>query len=325
MKTILVTGGAGFVGSHACKALARAGFLPVVFDSLEHGHDWAVKWGPLERGDLRNEQDLARAFAARQPWAVMHFAAYAYVGESVAAPAKYYDNNIGGTSKLIAACAAHGCRNIVFSSTCATYGVPERLPLAEDSPQQPVNPYGYTKLVVERLLKDAETAHGIRHVALRYFNAAGGDPDGELGEAHDPETHVIPLVLFAAMGQRPDVKVFGQDYPTPDGTCIRDYVHVSDLADAHVAALAWLSDGKPSEAFNLGNGRGFSVAEVVKAVEKVTGRSVPAEMCARRPGDPPVLVSDSAKARRLLDWVPQFSDLEDQIRHAWAWFAKHSS
>jgi UDP-arabinose 4-epimerase len=325
MKTILVTGGAGFVGSHACKALARAGFLPVVFDSLEHGHDWAVKWGPLERGDLRNEQDLARAFAARQPWAVMHFAAYAYVGESVAAPAKYYDNNIGGTSKLIAACAAHGCRNIVFSSTCATYGVPERLPLAEDSPQQPVNPYGYTKLVVERLLKDAETAHGIRHVALRYFNAAGADPDGELGEAHDPETHVIPLVLFAAMGQRPDVKLFGQDYPTPDGTCIRDYVHVSDLADAHVAALAWLSDGKPSEAFNLGNGRGFSVAEVVKAVEKVTGRSVPAEMCARRPGDPPVLVSDSAKARRLLDWVPQFSDLEDQIRHAWAWFAKHSS
>jgi UDP-arabinose 4-epimerase len=325
MKTILVTGGAGFVGSHACKALARAGFLPVVFDSLEHGHDWAVKWGPLERGDLRNEQDLARAFAARQPWAVMHFAAYAYVGESVAVPAKYYDNNIGGTAKLIAACAAHGCRNIVFSSTCATYGIPERLPLAEDSPQQPVNPYGYTKLVVERLLKDAETAHGLRHVALRYFNAAGADPDGELGEAHDPETHLIPLVLFAAMGRRPDVKLFGQDYPTPDGTCIRDYVHVSDLADAHVAALAWLSDGKPSEAFNLGNGRGFSVAEVVKAAEKVTGRSVPAEMCARRPGDPPVLVSDSAKARRHLDWVPQFSDLEDQIRHAWAWFAKHSS
>jgi UDP-arabinose 4-epimerase len=325
MKTILVTGGAGFVGSHACKALARAGYLPVVFDSLEHGHDWAVKWGPLERGDVRNEQDLARVFAARQPWAVMHFAAYAYVGESVAAPAKYYDNNIGGTAKLIAACAAHGCRNIVFSSTCATYGVPDCLPLTEDSPQQPVNPYGYTKLVVERLLKDAETAHGLRHVALRYFNAAGADPDGELGEEHDPETHLIPLVLFAAMGRRSDVKLFGQDYPTPDGTCIRDYVHVSDLADAHVAAVAWLSDGKPSGAFNLGNGRGFSVAEVVKAAEKVTDRPVRAVRRARRPGDPPVLVSDSAKARRLLNWAPKFPDLEDQIRHAWAWFAKCSS
>jgi UDP-arabinose 4-epimerase len=325
MKTILVTGGAGFVGSHACKALARAGFLPVAFDNLEHGHDWAVKWGPLERGDLRNEQDLARVFAAQQPWAVMHFAAYAYVGESVAAPAKYYDNNIGGTAKLIAACAAHGCHNIVFSSTCATYGVPERLPLTEQSAQQPVNPYGYTKLVVERLLKDAETAYGLRHVALRYFNAAGSDPDCELGEAHDPETHLIPLVLFAAMGQRPDVKLFGQDYPTSDGTCVRDYVHVSDLADAHVAALAWLADGKPSEAFNLGNGRGFSVSEVIKTAEKVTERSVPVEVCARRPGDPPTLISDSAKARRLLGWAPKFPGLEDQIRHAWMWFAKQSS
>jgi UDP-arabinose 4-epimerase len=325
MKTILVTGGAGFVGSHACKALARGGYLPVVFDNLEYGHDWAVKWGPMERGDLRSEQDLARVFALRRPWAVMHFAAYAYVGESVVAPAKYYDNNIGGTAKLIAACEASGCKNIVFSSTCATYGVPKCLPLTEDTPQHPVNPYGYTKLVVERLLKDAEAAHGIRHVALRYFNAAGADPDGELGEMHEPETHLVPLVLLAAMGRRPDIRVFGYDYPTPDGTCIRDYVHVSDLADAHVGALEWLAAGKPSDAFNLGNGRGYSVAEVIKAVEKVTGHRVVSKICARRAGDPPILVSDPGKAHRLLDWVPQFPDLEDQIGHAWAWFSNNPS
>jgi UDP-arabinose 4-epimerase len=323
MRTILVTGGAGFVGSHACKVLARAGYTPVTFDNLERGHDWAVKWGPLERGDLRDEKALRRAFERWNPCGVMHFAAYAYVGESNVDPLKDYDNNVGGTANLLKACAAYECKKFIFSSSCATYGPPSRLPLTEDHAQQPVNPYGYTKLVVERMLRDAEAAHGIRHVALRYFNAAGSDPDRELGEMHDPETHLIPLVLFAAMGRRPSIKVFGSDYPTPDGTCIRDYVHVSDLADAHVAALAWLSDGKPSEAFNLGNGRGFSVREVVKAAEKVTGRPVPAEVNARRPGDPPVLVSDSAKARRLLDWTPKFPDLEDQIRHAWTWLAKH--
>jgi UDP-arabinose 4-epimerase len=325
MKTILVTGGAGFVGSHACKALARAGYLPVVFDNLEYGHASAVKWGPLELGDLRNEQDVRRVFEARRPWAVMHFAAYAYVGESVTAPAKYYDNNIGGSAKLLAACAAYGCTNLVFSSTCATYGVPERLPLTEDSPQHPVNPYGYTKLAVERLLKDSETAHGLQYVALRYFNAAGADPDGELGESHDPETHLIPLVLFAAMGRRPDVKLFGNDYSTPDGTCIRDYIHVSDLADAHVAAMEWLAAGKGSNIFNLGNGRGFSVADVVKTAEKITGLPVPTEMCGRRPGDPPILISDSTKARKLLGWTPRFPDLEDQIKHAWAWFVENTS
>ena len=320
MKTILVTGGAGFVGSHACKALARAGYLPVTFDNLEHGHERAVKWGPLERGDLRNEHDLARVFEARRPWAVMHFAAYAYVGESTLDPAKYYDNNVGGTAKLVQACAAFGCRNVVFSSSCATYGVPERLPLTEDAAQNPVNPYGYTKLVVERMLKEAEAAYGIRHVALRYFNAAGADPDGELGELHLPETHLIPLVLFAAMGRTPSIKVFGQDYPTPDGTCIRDYVHVSDLADTHVAAIDWLAADKPSDSFNLGNGRGFSVSEVVKTSEKVTGLPVKTEMCARRPGDPPVLVSDSSKARELLGWTPKFPELDRQIMHAWTWF-----
>jgi UDP-arabinose 4-epimerase len=304
VKTILVTGGAGFVGSHACKALARAGYLPVTFDNLEHGHERAVKWGPLERSDLRNAHDLRRVFEAHRPWAVMHFAAYAYVGESTLDPAKYYDNNVGGTATLVQACAAFGCRNVVFSSSCATYGVPERLPLTEDAAQNPVNPYGYTKLVVERMLKEAEPAYGIRHVALRYFNAAGADPDGELGELHLPETHLIPLVLFAAMGRAPSIKVFGQDYPTPDGTCIRDYVHVSDLADAHVAAVDWLAAGKPSDSFNLGNGRGFSVSEVVKTSEKVTGLPVKTEICARRPGDPPVRLQQGPRVVELDSEVP---------------------
>jgi UDP-arabinose 4-epimerase len=319
MKTILVTGGAGFVGSHACKALSRAGYLPVTFDNLERGHEWAVKWGPLERGDLRNETDLLRVFEAWRPWAVMHFAAYAYVGESNAEPSKYYDNNVGGTSKLLQACAAFGCDNVVFSSSCATYGVPERVPLKENDAQKPVNPYGYTKLVVERMLKDAEAADGMRHVALRYFNAAGADPDGELGESHRPETHLIPLVLFAAMGREPSIKIFGNDYPTPDGTCVRDYVHVSDLADAHVAAVEWLAAGHASDSFNLGTGRGFSVAEVVTTSEKVTGRKVRTEICPRRPGDPPILVSDSGKAHAVLGWTPKFPELDQQIMHAWTW------
>jgi UDP-arabinose 4-epimerase len=320
MKTILVTGGAGFVGSHACKALSRAGYMPVVFDNLERGHANSVKWGPLEQGDLRDEQDLQRAFKSHRPWAVMHFAAYAYVGESMAEPTKYYDNNIGGTAKLLQTCAAFACKNVVFSSSCATYGVPARLPLVEDAAQDPVNPYGYSKLVVERMLKDVEAAHGIRYVAMRYFNAAGADPDGELGELHQPETHLIPLVLFAAMGREPSIKIFGNDYPTPDGTCIRDYVHVSDLAEAHVAAIDWLQAEKPSDSFNLGNGRGFSVAEVVRTSEKVTGQSVRTELRARRPGDPAVLVSDSSKARRMLGWMPKFSEREQQIMHAWIWF-----
>jgi UDP-arabinose 4-epimerase len=319
MKTVLVTGGAGYVGSHACKALSRAGYLPVTFDNLERGNEWAVKWGPLERGDLRNEADLRRVFAARRPWAVMHFAAYAYVGESVFEPAKYYDNNVGGTAGLLRACAAHGCDNLVFSSSCATYGVPERLPLREDHPQNPVNPYGHTKLAVERMLRDADAARGMRHVTLRYFNAAGADPDGEVGELHLPETHVIPLILLAAMGREPSIRIFGNDYPTLDGTCVRDYVHVSDLADAHVAAIKWLAAGHASESFNLGNGRGFSVAEVVTASEKVTGRPVRAEMRPRRPGDPPILVSDSGKARVLLGWTPKFPELDAQITHAWTW------
>ena len=317
---ILVTGGAGFVGSHVCKALARSGYRPIAFDNLERGHDWAVKWGPLERGDLRLESDVRRVFEVWRPSAVIHLAAYAYVGESVIDPVRYYDNNVGGTAKLLAACAAFGCRQIVLSSSCATYGVPDRLPLKEDDMQRPVNPYGYTKLIAERMLGDVQAAYGIEHVSLRYFNAAGADPEGELGEVHEPETHLIPLVLFAAMGRQPSIKVFGTDYPTKDGTCVRDYVHVSDLADAHVAAVRWLAAAKSSVTFNLGNGQGYSVADVVRTSEKVTALPIRTEMCPARPGDPPTLISDSSKAREVLGWRPKFPGLEQQIEHAWQWF-----
>jgi UDP-arabinose 4-epimerase len=307
---------------HACKALARAGYHPVTFDNLERGHEWAVKWGPLERGDLRREEDLRRAFETWQPAAVMHFAAYAYVGESAAEPLKYYENNVGGTAKLLSLCGEYGCKKFVFSSSCATYGVPARLPLGEDDPQDPINPYGYTKLVVERMLEDVEAAFGIKHVVLRYFNAAGSDPEGEIGEAHEPETHLIPLVLFAAAGRRQAIKIFGDDYPTADGTCVRDYVHVSDLADAHIAALDWLMAGEASHSFNLGNGRGYSIGEVIETSEQISGRKVRAEIERRRPGDPPVLISDSDRARKLLGWSPNHPDLRRQIEHAWKWFVR---
>jgi UDP-arabinose 4-epimerase len=325
MKTILVTGGAGFIGSHACKALARAGFLPVTFDNLERGHEWAVRWGPLERGDLRSRNDLRQAVDKWRPSAVIHLAAYAYVGESHKEPLKYYENNVGGTAKLLQVCGELGVTEIVFSSSCATYGVPTKLPLTEADLQAPINPYGHTKLVVERMLQEAEAALGIRHVVLRYFNAGGADPEGEIGEAHDPETHLIPLVLLAALGQRPVVTIFGDDYPTDDGTCVRDYVHVSDLADAHVAAINWLASGEPSQSFNLGNGQGFSVAEVIRASEAVSGRRVNAEIHPRRSGDPPTLISDSSKARRLLGWSPKHADLRSQIVHAWNWFDERRS
>jgi UDP-arabinose 4-epimerase len=320
MQTVLVTGGAGFIGSHTCKALARAGYLPVTFDNFEKGHQWAVRWGPAEIGDVRSEADLQRAFEKWKPWAVVHFAAHAYVGESSADPLKYYDTNIGGSAKVLRACTLFGCQRVVFSSSCATYGVPVRLPLTEEHAQMPTNPYGYTKLVVERLLREVEEAHGVKHVALRYFNAAGADPEGELGESHDPETHLIPLAIFAALGRQPAINVFGTDYPTNDGTCIRDYVHVSDLADAHVAALGWLREEKASTSFNLGNGRGFSVREVVQMTEQITGLTVKVEVSPRRVGDPPVLVSDSARARALLEWSPKFPYLDEQIAHAWKWF-----
>ena len=316
---VLVTGGAGYIGAHTCKALARAGWLPVVYDSLVTGHEAAVKWGPLERGDILDRSRLAEVIARHAPRAIVHFAAFAYVGESVADPGRYYRNNVAGTLNVLEAARDHGIGQFVFSSTCATYGTPERLPITEATPQAPINPYGATKLMAERMLADFGAAHGIRSIALRYFNAAGADPGGDIGETHDPETHLIPLVLDAASGRSPEITIFGTDYETDDGTCVRDYVHVVDLAAAHVCALEALQAGASSGAFNLGNGRGFSVQEVVQAVERITGLTVPVRMGPRRPGDPAVLVADATKAREELGWAPAITELDEIVRTAWAW------
>jgi UDP-arabinose 4-epimerase len=316
MNTIIVTGGAGYIGSHAAKALIEAGYVPVVFDNLSRGHEEAVKWGPLVKGDLHEAAALDTAFAYYNPVAVMHFAAYAYVAESVSHPFLYYRNNVVGTLSLLEAMRRAGCAKIIFSSTCATYGVPKNTSITEDTLQNPVNPYGASKLMVERMLADADAAYGLKSVALRYFNAAGADPAGEVGEQHDPETHLIPLALEAAAGGR-RLKVFGNDYNTPDGSCIRDYIHVSDLADAHVLALQWLLDGRPSRVFNLGNGQGFSVIKVIAAARKVTGCEIPHDITPRRRGDPPALVADARRAIEQLGWKPRFPAIETQIKHAW--------
>jgi UDP-arabinose 4-epimerase len=318
-RSVLVTGGAGYIGAHSCKALARAGYLPIVYDNLSYGHEWAVKWGPLERGDLLDRTRLDEVFARYRPEAVMHFAAFSYVGESVADPGKYYRNNVAGSLTLLEAMRDFGIPRIVFSSTCATYGLARDLPLSEDAPQQPINPYGASKLMVERMLTDFGNAHGLVWTALRYFNAAGADQDCEIGEDHDPETHLMPLVLDAASGRRPHVSVFGTDYDTPDGTCIRDYIHVTDLAEAHVLALQVSEVGTSAGAYNLGNGRGFSVREVINAVERVTGLSVPTLLGERRAGDPAALVCDASRAREMLGWQPKISELDEIVRSAWAW------
>jgi UDP-glucose-4-epimerase GalE len=319
MSTILVTGGAGYVGSHVCKALAAAGHTPVVYDNLGRGHREFVRWGPLEVGDVSDAARLDAVFARHRIDAVMHFAALAYVGESVGDPALYYRNNVGGTLELLEAMRRAGVRRLVFSSTCATYGVPERMPITEDLPQQPINPYGMSKLVVERVLRDYDAAYGLRSVSLRYFNAAGCDPDGEVGEDHDPETHLIPRVLMAADGALPHVEIFGTDYPTPDGTCLRDYVHVTDLAEGHVQALGYLERGGATTAVNLGTGRAFSVREVIAAAERATGRRVPVSEAARRAGDPPVLVADATRARAVLGFAPRFTEIEPVVATAWRW------
>ena len=319
MQTVLVTGGAGYIGSHACKALAHAGYLPVSYDSLEHGHAEAVRWGSLEQGNIADRARLDEVITRHRPVAVMHFAAYAYVGESVSDPGKYYRNNVAGSLTLLEALRDHGIAACIFSSTCATYGVPQRLPLTEDHPQQPINPYGASKLMVERMLGDFDAAHGLRSISLRYFNAAGADPEGETGESHDPETHLIPLVLDAAAGKRPNIAVYGSDYDTPDGTCIRDYIHVSDLADAHVLAMRALLDGAKTTAYNLGNGAGFSVREVIDCARRVTGRDIAVAEGARRPGDPAVLVGDAHRIRTELGWSPRLADLEAIIATAWRW------
>lgn len=324
-RAVLVTGGAGYIGSHACKALSKAGYLPVTYDSLVYGHEWAVKWGPLERGDILDRSRLDQVIAQYSPTAIMHFAAFAYVGESVTDPGKYYRNNVVGSLTLIEAARDHGVNQFVFSSTCATYGIPDQLPIRENTPQHPINPYGASKLMVERMLTDFGAAHGLRSIALRYFNAAGADPEGEIGEAHDPETHLIPLVLDAASGRRPNVTVFGTDYDTADGTCVRDYIHVADLADAHVKAVEVLRHDALSDVYNLGNGLGFTVREVVQTVERVTGLRVPLLLGARRAGDPAALVSDAIKASEILGWVPKFPMLDDIVGDAWAWYRKEKT
>lgn len=319
---ILVSGGAGYVGSHAARVLDRAGHDVWVYDNLSQGHRSAALPGRLIEGELTDRARLEATLGERQIDAVMHFAANALVGESVANPAKYYQNNVVATLSLLEAMRAADVKRIVFSSTTATYGQPERMPITEDTPQQPINPYGFTKLVIERALTDYAAAYGFGFAALRYFNAAGASPDGDLGEDHDPETHLIPLVLEVALGQRPEITVFGDDYPTPDGTCIRDYVHVDDLAGAHLLALDKLQPGT-NLCLNLGTGRGYSVQEVIDACRRVTGHAIPAKIGARRPGDPAELVADATRARAELGWQPRYLDVTEIVETAWRWHRDH--
>ena len=322
MTVVLVTGGAGYVGSHACKALAAAGYTPVVYDNLVKGHRWAVKWGPLEEGDLLDRERLYGVLGEHKPAAVMHFAAYSDVGESVVNPAKYYRNNVLGTLTLLEAMRDSGIDHVVFSSTCAVYGEPRSTPISESQPLDPINPYGATKLAVEHMLGDFGKAHGLNSVSLRYFNAAGADPDGEIGEVHQPETHLIPLVLDVALGSRPRISVFGDDYATPDGTCVRDYIHVADLADAHILALEAILSRGTLPSVNLATGQGASVMEVIMAARGVTGRDIEFDVTPRRPGDPPVLVANAELAKTVLGWTAKRPSLDCQIQDAWRWHSE---
>ena len=321
---ILVSGGAGYIGAHTVLALQEAGFEVLVLDDFSEGHRAALRGTPYARGSLLDRQFVQDLFARHTIAGVVHFAARCYVAESVERPGRYYENNVGGTLNLLDAMVTRGCRRIVFSSTCATYGVPESVPIVEEARQLPVNPYGNTKLVCEYMLRDFASAHGLGAVALRYFNAAGADPQGRLGEDHRPETHLIPLVIAAAAGRLPQIKVIGADYPTPDGTCIRDYVHVTDLAQAHVLALQSLLDGVAGlRAFNLGNCAGTSVREVIAAVERVSKKRVPQLVTERRPGDPPVLVGSPAKIQRELGWQPRHAEIDTIVATAWQWHSAH--
>jgi len=319
--SILIVGGAGYIGSQTAKLVAKAGLEPVVLDNLVYGHRWAAKWGPLVEGDIGDRALVDRVLKEHHVAAVIHFAAYAYVGESVGNPRKYFHNNVVNTLNLLDAMVDNGVQDIVFSSTCATYGEPSEVPISEDHPQNPVNPYGESKLAVEKILYWYRRAYDIRYAALRYFNAAGADPDGEVGEDHDPETHLIPLAIEAALGRGPELQVFGTDYPTPDGTPIRDYIHVADLADAHILALRQLRTQKELK-LNLGTGQGHSVREVIAAVEKITARKVPAREVARRAGDPPALVADARKAAEVLAWRPRYAALDTIVEHAFRWHAR---
>ncbi|WP_170361146.1 UDP-glucose 4-epimerase GalE [Ruegeria arenilitoris] len=319
MTNILVTGGAGYIGSHACKALAQAGYVPVTYDNLVTGWQDAVKFGPFEQGDLLDRARLEQVFAKYQPAAVMHFAALSQVGEAMSEPGRYWRNNVTGSLNLIEAAVAAGCLDFVFSSTCATYGDHDNVVLDETTPQHPLNAYGASKRAIEDILRDFEQAHGLNHVIFRYFNVAGADPDGDVGEFHRPETHLVPLLLDAIDGKRDALTVYGTDYDTPDGTCIRDYVHVCDLVDAHVLGLRWLEQGKGSRVFNLGTGTGFSVKEVIAQSHSVTNREVPFITGPRRPGDCTKLVSGSTRAEAELGWRPKRSRLEVMIADAWRW------
>ena len=319
MITILVTGGAGYIGSHACKALKAAGYTPVTFDNLVTGWRDAVKFGPFEQGDLSDRARLDEVFAKYKPAAVMHFAALSQVGEAMSEPGRYWRNNVAGSLTLAEAAVAAGCLNFVFSSTCATYGEHDNVVLDESTPQIPLNAYGASKRAVENILRDFEAAHGLRHVIFRYFNVAGADPEAEVGEHHRPETHLIPVMLEAIDGKRPALTIHGTDYATPDGTCIRDYVHVCDLVDAHVLGLNWLEQGKGSQVFNLGTGKGFSVREVIDASRSVTNREVPFSEGPRRAGDATKLVSGSTRAEADLGWEPKRSTMPHMIADAWRW------
>jgi UDP-arabinose 4-epimerase len=321
MSTVLVTGGAGYIGAQTCKALASAGYHPVVYDNLVSGHREAVRWGPFIHGDIADRAALDAAIRTHRPQAAIHFAAHAYVGESIADPGKYYRNNLAGTLTLLEALRDGGVSKIVLSSTCAVYGEPAQLPITEMTPTRPINPYGASKLMVEHMLADFERAHRLQWLALRYFNAAGDDFDGEIGEDHDPETRLVPLALEAATGGAP-LTVFGTDYPTPDGTCIRDYIHVVDLADAHLRALSALDAGIASQPLNLGAGRGMSVREIIAMVEAISGNRVDIRHGPRREGDPPILVADARRAHAVLGWSPHYSDPVRIVESAWAWHCR---
>ena len=322
MTTCLVTGGAGYIGSNVCKALAEHGYSPVTYDNLSRGNKWAVKWGPLEIGDISDGESLRNVMIKYKPEAVLHFAAYAYVGESVKHPEIYYRNNVAGTLTLLDVMRSVNVLQLVFSSSCAVYGVPSKIPIPEDHRQKPVNPYGASKLMIERMLQDFDLAYGLKSITLRYFNAAGADINGEIGESHVPETHLIPRALDVALGKRRVLEIFGDDYNTTDGTCVRDYIHVTDLAMAHVLAFKHLINGKGTDLFNLGTGQGYSVKQVVDLINKVTGKPVPCNILSRREGDPPVLIADSTKSIAELDWTPRYSTLDRIISDAWNWHQK---
>ena len=325
MSTILVTGGAGYIGSHTVLSLQKKGYNVIVLDNLVYGHPELIKDIPnvkLIIGDINHATTLEKVFKNHNIEAVIHFAAYAYVGESVTDPNKYYRNNVVGTLTLLETMLKAGITKIVFSSTCATYGIPKILPIPESHPQIPINPYGMSKLMVEKILHDFDQAYGLKSVIFRYFNAAGADPNNQLGEDHQPETHLIPLVLLTALGQRDSISIFGTDYPTSDGTCIRDYIHVSDLADAHILGLEYLLTENESHIFNLGNGQGFSIKDVIETAKEVTGQNIPITISDRRLGDPAILIGSSEKARQILGWKPQYFSLNDMITHAWRWHQK---